>query len=120
MLRISSLMLLCLLVANVTYAIYVNEEDLTPFTSPCDLTVTEDGSSRHLSWSAISGASYYVVGRKPEGGSTEGLAQVTNTSYDDTSWKPSECYEYVVIAYDGTSSKVCSAHVLEVGYCPSN
>ena len=109
---------ICLLFATTAFAIGIPPTDLDPFTSPCTLAVTENGSTRTLSWNLVLGAATYRVGRIPKGETeVDGLAEVTGTSYVDTTWVSNECYEYVMVAYDSSGDKVCSAHVENVGYC---
>ncbi len=117
MLRVLLTTMILLMFAVVAHAIYIPGTDLEPFSSPCGLEVTENGSTRTLSWSSVSGVSIYKVGRIPDGESVVGLAQTNSTSYDDTAWDSQECYEYVVIAYDANEKKICSAHVENVGTC---
>lgn len=117
MIRSSCIAIVLLLTASLAFAVAIPEDELEPFGYPCDLTVTEIDNTRTLSWPAVSGASTYKVGRIPAGKSVEGLAEVTGTAYNDVSWDSSECYEYVMVAYDSGGNRICSAHVENVGQC---
>ena len=102
------------LVVSPAWAVTIEEEEIATFTSPCTLSLSQSGSVRTLSWSAVSGANSYKVGYRI-GGTITGLAELTGTSYEHTGWNPNECMEYVLVAYDSGSNKVCAAHVENVG-----
>jgi hypothetical protein len=116
---IFSFLVVALLVPTATaQAVEIPVQDLESFTSPCTLSVSQNGSVRTLSWSAVSGASSYKVGYRT-GGTTVGLAELSGTSYDHTGWDPDACLEYVLVAYDSGGAKICAAHVENVGgNCP--
>lgn len=107
------------LVVDVAHAVYIPLDDIDPFNSPCTLDVSQQGSTRTLTWSAVSGASTYKVGYRQCDGTVVGLAEVTATTYDHTGWNANECLEYVMVAYDSSGQRICSAHKLNVGAdCP--
>ena len=55
-----------------------------------------------VTWNAVSGATKYKVYRKSGSGSWAGLADVTGTSYVDTSVTEGTAYTYTVKAYNGS------------------
>jgi hypothetical protein len=95
----------------------IPEDDMDPFTGPCSLAIAETTGGCQLSWDAVSGTSYYVVGYRTCDGVTVGLAELAGTSYEYTGHDPSACLEYVVVAYDGSGVKICSAHAF-TSACP--
>ena len=106
------------LVVATALAIDIPVGDLEDFGFPCTLSLTQSGSVRTLSWSAVSGASSYKVGYRA-GGTTVGLAELSGTSYDHTGWDPDACLEYVLVAYASGGAKICAAHLENVGTsCP--
>ena len=109
-----------LLVPALAFAADIPIEDLDNFGPPCDLDVNEltPGGDRLLSWSAVSGASFYRVGRIDCDETLVTLAETTSTSYTDDNYDANECYEYVMVAYDSSSEKICAAHVEDFGDCP--
>lgn len=117
--RIVSIVLLLNLVLAISLtSAAIAPEDLESFASPCTLSLDQAGSVRTLSWDAVSGAATYKVGYRMGTEITE-LAELTGLSYEHTGWNPGDCYEYVLVAYDGGGVKVCSAHIENVGTnCP--
>ena len=111
---LSLLAVLLILSAPVAHAITILPGELEHFGSPCTLSFSENGSVRTLSWSSVAGASTYKVGYRT-GTSIVALAEVTGTSYQHTGWSASDCLEYVMVACDGSGTKVCAAHVPNVG-----
>ncbi len=115
---------LCLLFFAVSTALFVPlagavnipVEHLDPASAPCGLTVTENGSTRTLQWSLVSGATSYKVGYRRCNGEVVGLAELPFTSYDHVGWT-GECLDYVVVAYDAKGCKVCAAVVENFGGC---
>jgi hypothetical protein len=106
------------LIATTAHAVGIMPGELVSFTSPCTLSISQNGSVRTLSWSSVAGASTYKVGYRL-GGSIVTLAEVTGTTYQHTGWSESDCLEYVLVACDAGGAKVCAAHVLIVGTnCP--
>jgi hypothetical protein len=103
-------------VPNVAQAVTIHPGELESFGVPCALSVSQSGSVRVLSWSPVSGASTYKVGYRLQG-AIYALAEVTGTSYEHTGWSPSDCLEYVMVACDGSGTKICAAHVPNVGSC---
>ncbi len=112
-----TLLLACLSISTAAYAIGITDNDLDPFSSPCDLQLTQNGGTRTMTWSSINDAITYKVGRIQDGGSVETIGETTDTTFQDTTWDANECYEYVIVAYDSNNKKVCSAHVENVGSC---
>lgn len=119
---LASLTVLLLSVAplvDVAQAIDIPINDFSDFTSPCTLNVSQQGSTRTLSWSAVSGASTYKVGYRLCNGKVEGLAEVTTTAYEHAGWDANQCLEYVMVAYDASANRICAAHNLNWGGdCP--
>ncbi len=109
-----SLIVLSLILVLPAGAVTIPEWEIEDFQSPCTLSLSQSGSVRTLSWSAVSGASSYKVGYRT-GGTITGLAELTGTSYDHTGWDPDACLEYVLVAYDSGGAKICAAHVENVG-----
>ena len=104
--------------STASFAIGILPGELENFTSPCTLSLSQNGSVRTLSWSSVTGASTYKVGYRI-GGSIVTLAEVSGTNYEHTGWNASDCLEYVLVASDGSGAKVCAAHLPNVGSnCP--
>jgi hypothetical protein len=100
-------------------AITIEPDDIENFSSPCNLSISTNGSVRTMSWSSVSGASTYKVGYRLGDGTIVALAEVTTSSYEHSGWSSGDCLEYVLVACDGGGSKVCAAHVPNVGTgCP--
>lgn len=80
----------------------------TPIAAPTNLTATAGDSQVTLSWTAVDGATSYIVKRSTtSGGTYETIASgVTDTSYIDTSVTNGTTYYYVVVAVndDGESN----------------
>jgi len=123
MLRTIVMLVVVLVVAmgsSTAQAVTIEPTEIESFSSPCTLSVSQDGSVRTLSWSSVSGASSYKVGYRLPNGTIVALDEVTNTSYEHMGWTPGDCLEYVLVACDGSGSKVCAAHLPDVGTgCPS-
>jgi hypothetical protein len=100
--------------ATTAHAVGIMPGELESFSSPCTLSISQNGSVRTLSWGSVAGASTYKVGYRLAG-SIVTLAQVSGTTYDHTGWSGSDCLEYVLVACDGSGAKVCAAHVPNVG-----
>ena len=103
-------------VPKLAQAVTIHPGELESFGVPCALSVSQSGPVRVLSWSPVSGASTYKVGYRLQG-AIYALAEVTGTSYQHTGWSPSDCLEYVMVACDGSGTKVCAARVPNVGSC---
>jgi hypothetical protein len=106
------------LLVPAAQAITIPAEDIEPFAGPCTLTLSQITSARLLSWDAVSGADKYVIGYRTSDGTIVGLATVYRTGYEHSGYDPDECLEYVMVAYDSSGSKVCSARLPGVGDCP--
>jgi len=103
--------------STAAHAVGIMPGEIENFSSPCSLSLSQNGSVRTLSWGTVAGASTYKVGYRV-GGSIVTLAEITGTTYEHTSWSSSDCLEYLLVACDGSGSKVCAAHVPNVGNCP--
>ena len=103
--------------APTAHAVTILPGELEYFGAPCTLSLTQNGSVRTLSWSAVAGASTYKVGYRI-GGTIVALAEVSGTSYDHKGWSASDCLEYVMVACNGSGEAICAAHVPNVGSCP--
>ena len=101
------------------HAVTIEPDEIAEFSAPCMLFVSENGATRTLSWSGVTGASTYKVGYRLPNGTIVTLAEVTNTSYEHIGWAWGDCLEYLLVACDGSGLKVCAAHVPDVGSgCP--
>ena len=122
MLRTIPMLVVLIVIAlgvGTVQAVTIEPTEISSFTSPCTLSISQDGSVRTLSWSAVSGASSYKVGYRLPNETIVALAEVTSTSYEHTGWTSGDCLEYVLVACDGSGSKVCAAHLPDVGTgCP--
>jgi fibronectin type 3 domain-containing protein len=84
--------------------------------TPTGLTVTPGASSVQVAWSAVAGASAYVVLRETlsdlttlrTGSIAEALARVTGTSYTDTAPVAGVPYAYRVVAVNSSGSSALS------------
>ncbi len=117
---VPAILTLVALVAAVTVqAITYSEDDYDRTGPPCTLSVVQTGSSdRMLSWDSVSGASQYLLAFRGCG-SSQLLAIVTGTSYSHSGFDPGECIEYLLVAYDASGTKICSARTDPVGTkCP--
>ena len=112
-----TILLALLSIATAAHAVGIGGEEIEPFSYPCDLSLTQNGGTRTITWNAIDNASYYKVGRITSDETIEYLGSTSGSSFDDTTWSSQECYEYVIIACDAADNKVCSAHVENVGTC---
>jgi hypothetical protein len=105
--------------AATAHAIAILPGEIESFGAPCTLSLSQNGSVRTLSWSAVSGASTYKVGYRL-GGTIVTLAEVAGTSYEHVGWSSGDCLEYVMVACDGSGTKVCASHIPNVGTgCPN-
>lgn len=108
-------LVLCL--APAAQAVTIPEDDMDPFTGPCSLEIAETRGGCLLSWAAVSGSSVYAVGYRTCDGVIVGLAEVAGTSYQHVAADRRGCLEYVVVSYDGSGVKICSAHAF-TSACP--
>lgn len=114
------LTLVALVAAVSVQAITYSDEDYDRTGPPCTLNVVQTGNSdRLLSWDSVSGASQYLLAFRRCDGSSQLLAIVTGTSYTHSAIDPGECIEYLLVAFDASGTKVCSARTDRVGTkCP--
>jgi hypothetical protein len=117
--RFLALSLMILLCVSAVGAVTIKEEDIdASFAAPCSLQLSQNGGTRTLTWSAVSGASFYRVGYRPAGGGAiVGLSETTALSYNHVGWNPNVCLEYILVAYNASGSSLCSGHVTNVGAC---
>ena len=111
------LVLVSLISASSLFAADIPQQDLEEFDEPCSMALQQVMGVRVITWDAVSGASSYRVGRVSTGSGIETLADTSNLTFNDTTWSTTTCYDYVVVAYDASSVKICAAIVEEVGNC---
>ena len=82
------------------------------FAPPTGITGTALSiSAVRLTWSAVAGATAYVVQRTPPGGSASRAAIVSAPPFDDVALRPGASYQYQVAAVRGTDTTAFSAPV---------
>lgn len=93
------------LYSRVSGSGYITECDCTPLSTPTGLSAKNaDGSSVELSWTAVEGATSYLVEYSINGGATWSSVECSDTSYKLTGLNKSTPYTWRIVALSNNST----------------